>query len=69
MEDDVIALCRQYDGALGELYPEPAADQNECGRALFTGYPFPALIATRMYRPFDLHIVAMSYVPGRLEVP
>lgn len=69
MEYHVVALLGQEHPASWQFHPEPAADQQKQGRALLARDPLRALVALGVDGPFDLNIVAVPGISGRLEMP
>src|ERR1700684_2694107 len=68
-EYQVVARAGQDYGPAGQLYPEPAADQDDHGGALLTGDPLRTLVPAGMHSPLDFDIRAMPDVSDRHEVP
>jgi hypothetical protein len=60
-------LCQNH-AALGQVHPEPAAEQQKQGRALLARHPLRTLVTLGMDRPFDLNIITVpGHHPGGFE--
>ncbi|MCW2916932.1 MAG: hypothetical protein JWN52_5000 [Actinomycetia bacterium] len=64
----VVALLGQKHATSWQLYPKPAADQQEKGSALLSCDPLRTLIARWMHAPFDFDLVTVPGIIDRLEV-
>jgi hypothetical protein len=68
VEHHVVTLLGEQHAAARELDPEPAADQDECRRALLPGDPLRPPVIEGVDGPLDLDVVTVPGVAGRLEV-